>query len=274
MRRATGPGQRPPTPVVLCGQMRLFCRWSMRLQPGDTMTDSLVRAGLIAMVTCTAAMAWTNALADQEATAGENVAAVDPVIAALMTDENSRVKAMQQALAAAGYSPGPADGDWGAASWNALKQWRATQSDLQLSRENAFALNRLMNIAPPEAGVAQVLVNGQHLVQPAAGETRPFQWDAKTNAWKAPKDYAFNSQSQGWVQLKVGAEQDLLLVFDGAHLSAEGQLLLGEPLGSRRLEATLVTRDGKLLGRTNCRIGEAALISDVVVPCGFAVTLP
>lgn len=238
------------------------------------MTDSHARAGLVALIACAAAMAWISVRAGQEATASESVASVDPVIAALMVDEDSRVKAMQQALAAAGYNPGPADGDWGAASWNALKQWRAAQTNLQLSRENGFALGRLMNVAPPEAGVSQVLVDGQHLVQPAAGETRPFQWDTKTNAWKAPKDYAFSSQSQGWVQLKVGGDQDLLLVFNGAHLSSDGQLLLGKPLGSRRLVATLSSKDGKPLGRAGCRIGEAALISDVVVPCGFAVTLP
>jgi len=229
---------------------------------------------IVALLACFAMIAWTDAQAQSEVAVEETATAVDPVVAALTTRGEMQTKAVQQALAAAGFNPGPADGDWGAASWNALKKWRAAHADLQLAKEAFRSLSHLTDVAPPASGVRPTFVNGQHMVVPAQGETRPFQWDTKTNAWKAPKDYGFSSSSQGWVSLQIGAEQDLILVFDGASFSPDGQILLGKPLGSRRLEATLSSKDGKLLGRAACRIGEAALISDVVVPCGFAVSLP
>ncbi len=227
---------------------------------------------LVALFACCALIAGTGAQAQPAEAVAES--ATDPVFAALTARGEQQPKAVQQALASAGFNPGPVDGDWGAASWTALKQWRAAHADLQLPKEATISLSRLADVAPPASGVPQTLVDGQHMVMPGEGETRPFQWDTQTNAWKAPKDYRFSGSSQGWVKLRIGADTDLILVFDGASLSPEGQILLGHAVGSRRLVATLSSRDGKSLGRASCRIGEAALISDVVVPCGFAVTLP
>jgi peptidoglycan hydrolase-like protein with peptidoglycan-binding domain len=232
--------------------------------------EATMNKNAFAAMACGAFLVCNTALAQTDAAAGDGAAAPDPVVAALTAGEQ-QTKAVQQALIAAGFDPGPADGDWGPASWTALKDWRTARQDLVLTQPQTRAYSHLVSVAPPEAGVMLPFVNGQHMVVPAAGETRPFQWDTQANAWKAPKDFKLGDNSQGWVMLKTASNPNFILVFDGARMSPEGQILLGRPLGSRRLFATLTSKDGKTLGRVGCRIGEAALISDVVVPCGYNV---
>lgn len=81
-------------------------------------------------------------------------------------------------------------------------QWRESNAAIELPKDVARAYHRLVGIVPPADNTRQALVYGQHMVLPGPGESRPFRWDAETNAFQAPKDYTFDGNSQSWVRLK------------------------------------------------------------------------